>query len=176
MEEIKQRLHDYYQEYNKLQYLDLEGNLELNQLIVDNFNNLIIPHIGTIVELLDEFIREYLAKAPNNYEILNWVDIISNSHIYDLVINTMKNNLNNLDEEDKLIHYIIIKIEMIKLKIYSELFEKNQSNDKLVIVLNYKIKESKEMISYYYSDLVDNYKEFTKAIELVNQLFSQVEK
>jgi len=142
MEEIKQRLHDYYQEYNKLQYLDLEGNLELNQLIVDNFNNLIIPHIGTIVELLDEFIREYLAKAPN----------------------------------DKLIHYIIIKIEMIKLKIYSELFEKNQSNDKLVIVLNYKIKESKEMISYYYSDLVDNHKEFTKAIELVNQLFSQVEK
>lgn len=176
MEDIKKRLQHYYQEYHKLQHLEIDGNPELEQLIIDNFNNLIIPNIGIIVEIFDEFIRENLAKTPNNFAIFNWVDIIFNPQIYDLVVSTMKNNLDNLDEDDKLIHYLIIKIEIIKMKIYLDLLESNKSNDKLVIIFNSNIKDCKRIINLLYGDLVENHKEFTKAIELVNQLFSSLDK
>ena len=61
------------------------------------------------------------------------------------------------------------------MKIYLELLETNKSNDKLVIIFDSKIKDCKQIINFLYKDLVDNHKEFTKTIELVNQLFSSLD-
>ena len=50
--------------------LELVDNQELNQLVVSNFDNLIIPNIGAIVDILDEFIRNHLINSNKDSYIL----------------------------------------------------------------------------------------------------------
>ena len=88
----------------------------------------------------------------------------------------MKQHIYNLDEDEKLLPYFIIKIEFIKLNIFKELFDSNQNNECLTIQLNDRITYCKNNISQYYEDLINSHSNFTKTIQLVNELFAKVEK
>jgi hypothetical protein len=176
MDHLRTQLENYYREYYKLQHLDIVDNQELNQLVKSNFDELIIPNIGAIVEILEEFIRTHLVKSNKNLVIFDWLEYVFNSNIYELTINLMKQHIDNLDEDEKLLPYFIIKIEFIKLNIFKELFDSNQNNEYLTIRLNDKITYCKNNISHYYEDLINSHSNFTKTIQLVNELFAKVEK
>ena len=65
---------------------------------------------------------------------------------------------------------------MIKLNIFKELFDSNQDNDYITSILNVRIIDCKNNITHYYEDLINSHSNFTKTIQLINEMFTQVEK
>lgn len=159
--EISIQLKKYYHEYYILQHLDPVGNQELNELVKYNSNKLIIPNIEEIVDMLNDFIRYHFDK---DLTIFDWVNYIFNSNIYE----------ENL-EKDNLLPYYIIKVEFIKLNILKELVDSIQDNY-LNVIIKMKIIECETNITNYYENLINSHNNLTKTIQLVNEMFTHVEK
>lgn len=173
MSRVKEELSNYYNEYVKLQHLGT-NNQEFRELILNNFNDLIIPNIRAIVELLEDFINEELVKSNYDLTIANWIQHVFNSSIYQLSLKVMKEHLDELTDDDKLLHYYIVKVELLKIKLFKELYKRcnneiKQNFDDLITV-------SKNTINTFYEDLIFNHIDFTTSIKLVNEIFSQLGK
>jgi len=162
--ELSIQLKKYYNEYYILQHLDPVGNQELNELVKYNSNKLIIPNIEEIVDMLNDFIRSHFLKFDKDLTIFDWVNYVFNSNIYE----------ENL-EKDNLLPYYIIKVEFVKLNILKELVDSIQDNY-LNIIINMKIIECETNITNYYENLINSHNNFTKTIQLVNEMFTHVEK
>jgi hypothetical protein len=137
MEQLKKQLENNYSEYYKFQHLDITDNIELNNFIINDYNNFIIINISKIVDILYEFIICYISYI-NDFIIIDWVDYVFNNKIYKNNFELMKKNICS-----------IIKIELIKIKIFKDLLNEHQDNEYLTNNLNIKIINCKNMLIEY---------------------------
>lgn len=173
MEDLKVKLSNYYCEYTKLQHLDA-NNEEFKELILKNFEDLIVPNIRAIVEILEDCVNEELQKSNYDLSIVNWLQRVFNLSVYQLSLRVMKEHFDELTDDDKLLHYFVVKVEFIKIKVFKEL--QQHYSDEIKQSLNDLINISKNIINTFQKDLMLNHNEFTTSIELVDKIFSQLEK
>jgi hypothetical protein len=117
-EEIKNK---FIEEYSNFKTLD-DSNRIIQELVIPNFETLACD--------LDEIIDQINSKYDITFESLDFIEMIFNPNLYQVIMSEMKSN----QSEDCLKHYLIVLIEFTKYQRYITLNEKLRllgSDDKM---------------------------------------------
>jgi hypothetical protein len=136
---------------------------------------------------LEELIDKINESYDNKNQVIDYVELIFNSKLYDSILEVFKNkttqNIQTTQQSNNnsYIHYLIILIEFVKWEKYQKI-KTNLSNyeglDKKIIIFDVLNQATDERSNYClekirstYNDLVTNYSQFTNCIDACKNLF-----
>ena len=130
---------------------------EMNDKIYTFTYEITLPYFKIIYLIWSQFIDKLIA----NYELVNclkFFDLIFNMKLYVITLEAYNKNEKRLSSDEKLLHYSLIDIELIKVTKYKNILE--VSLNKLTTyeksLLETKYAESINTIDYIYNDLIKN--------------------
>ncbi len=163
-----------------------------NYLVSDDVSelvlNVVIPYFEPLACDLDDIIDEIFNNNEQSQQTLDYIELVFNSKLYDSLIAVVKEHSNNSNLNYT--HYLIILVEFVKYKKYLIIEnalkrihdnndnENNEStNNKSSILEDVLAKATQERKQYCldkikstYTDLVDNYPQFTSCINVSTDL------
>ena len=167
-EEIKNK---FIEEYSNFKTLD-----DSNRIIQE----LVIPNFETFACDLDEIINNINKKYDISFESLDFIEMIFNPNLYQVIFSEMKSN----DCQDTLKHYLIILIEFTKYQHYIKLNEKLKSvgtdsninntifYEGLTQASNERIETCLSRIKSTYQNLINNFPNYQTSKIAINILLS----
>lgn len=165
----------------------IEGykNFLLSDDLVDLVQHTVIPYFELFACDLNELMEVISERHDNKNQVLDYIEMIFNSKLYDSVLSVLKTEKTTTDVSLSLTHYLIILIELTKLERYQEIKQKlnnltintltiNTSilQDSLLKATDERIQYCVDKIKSIYKDLTTNYQECKNCIFACDELFN----
>ncbi len=198
-EDIEFKMIEFYIKYYEFKRNEIKTEQELsdyNNLIITNMNELVIPYLKIIFERLESIFNLILVlSASENFkkymEPLDFFETIFCENLYNILFNTLQKHQIFTSNDEKMIHYIFIRIECFKYQKYVQLINcdkllyfqykpskyinrtsiKNygaKPNYVFICFINNKIMQLKKRITMIYDNLLKFFPEFTESIKLID--------
>jgi hypothetical protein len=148
---------------------------ELNRLYKPIFTGLIeyyteFMDVG-IVEIIDQIKCKYNPEKP--YALIDYIEFIYGNIFYETFLYEIKKiNLSTVRYEHLCVFEYIIKVELIKYKLYLETIDKIEPGSKLLLAMSHRLENCYKKISFCLGYLEKNYPEHNDIIMLSNQMVS----
>ncbi len=149
-------------------------------------SKVIIPYFEPLACDLEELIKIIKTQTDNPNQVLDYLELIFNSKLYDSYLyanNTANNNL--LRPHDNYTHYLVILIEFTKYQEYHKIkdklesIESKQETENKTFIQDLLMKATIERSQYcfdkikmVYLDLINNFSSYNNSIIACKELFN----
>ena len=144
-------------------------------------SSVIIPYFEPLACDLEELVDIIKSQSDNSIQVLDYLELIFNSNLYDSYLYTNKSNQQN-QQSDNYAHYLVILIEFTKYQQYQDIKQKLETietkqektfiQDLLMKATVERSQTCLDKMKQIYLDLLTNYTGFVNSITACNELLN----
>ena len=138
----------------------------INVLLCDFTGNILIPNFKIIYLNWLNFINKLLLNNINVIDCFTFLNLLFNTNLYSIIFSVYNQNKLQLSNDEKMIHYFLIEIEIIKINKLQKYNDIKLLNNDIKLLNNDIIYN----IKYIYNNLSTNNNDNLLCISMVNNL------